>query len=307
MKLKLSAIILVYHDQEYLKKCVSSLRLSAMIAKVKLEVIIIVNDSELTKSNFIFPKNCKIIFNKKNLGFGKSINLASKIAKGEWLAIVNIDTITNKYTLKELSKYTTLNNVGIIAPKIAYPDGRIQFSILDEPTLWNIFKQQSYLYKFAPQWFISFQTNKSIYTYTHEIGLVSATFLLVRKKVFEYINGFDRDFFIYFEDIDLCRRLTALNYKVLFVSKAIVTHYGHQSGNGILRGDLFLDGLVKYLSKYHGKIYIFFGISLIFFGALFRLFYWNFKFILFLFNHEKDDTLSKIDYNRKIINYIIKL
>ncbi len=273
----LSVIILVYHDEEYLKKCVSSLRESAKEAKVKLQIIIVVNDNKLKRSNFIFPDNCTIIFNKQNLGFGKSINLASKKAKGEWLGIINIDTVTKKSSLRELHKHINDRTVGIIAPKLLNPDGSLQFSIQDYPSLWNLFKEQSYLYKILPSIFTSKRINRSQYKYTHEVEIIEAVYILVKRELFKKVNGFDESYFIYFDDYNFCMKVKNRQFKIILEPESEVIHFGHKSFGGVIRGDYYLKSLYKFLEKYHSRYYTFCCALIVIIGSLMRLFYWFVK------------------------------
>ncbi len=301
----ISAIILVYHDEKYLHKCVSSLRESCKYAKVRLEIIIVVNDPELKKTGFQFPRNCTIIFNKKNLGFGKSINLAAKRAKGEWLGIINVDTVTKKTTLKYLLKHIYDKKVAIVAPKIIYSDGNLQFSILEEPTLWNIFKEQSYLYKLFPSIFHSNYVNKSLYKYSHKVNIVVGAYFIIKRKFFLKIGGFDKRFFIYFEDFDLCLRVRKTSSTIYFESNAVITHYEHKSFGGALRGDYYLLNLYHFLCKHHTQYYAFIGILIVLIGCFARLIYWKLR-ISGTHNHKlMSFGVNKIIFCKQVIKFFL--
>ena len=298
---KVSAIILVYHNEKFLKNCVLSMRQSAKIANVDLEIIVVVNDTKLEKSGFLVPKNCTIIFNKKNLGFGKSINKASIVANGDWLLIANLDTIAISDTLKILLTHVDDEKIGIIAPKVINPNGSLQFSILDRPTLWNIFKEQTYIYRLFPSVFHSTQVDKKIYEYFHEVDLVSGAYFLIKRDVFNRIGGFDERFFIYFEDFDLCKRVRKFGYKIIFESRTKITHFGHQSNQGIVIGSIYIESLYKYLRKYYSSNYALLGISLVALGSFFRLIYWFFR-TKFTFSEDiKDFGRKKIVYCREVL------
>lgn len=306
-KITVSAIILVYHDEKYLNNCISSLRQSAKIANIYLEIIIVVNDIEL-KSNFRFPDNCKIIFNKNNLGFAKSINQAAKEITGEWLLIVNIDTITSKFALKELLQHSVKSDIGIIAPKIFNQNYILEHSIHNEPTLWNIFIEQSYLYKLFPSIFHSYQTDVTLFSYPYEVDFVSGVFFLIRKDIYLKLNGFDEQFFIYFEDFDLCKRVKKLGYKTFFEPKAKVIHFLHQSSGGVKMGKLFVESLFLYLNKWNYKYLSKLAIYMIIKSTSFikLIFLSSIKLILRNKNQIKKIN-NKMDFNAAILKAKVKL
>lgn len=307
MKPFISAIVLVYHDEKYLKQCVETLRRSTQTANLTLEVVIVVNDTNLKITNFQFPNHCKIIFNKKNLGFGRSINKAAKIAKGEWLFLLNVDTLIDKYSLKNLIIHTKKNSVAIIAPKIIRSDNQLQYSILEEPTFWNILKEQSYLYRLFPTLIFSPQVDDTLYKNTNKVQFITAISFLIRKSVFQKLKGFDERFFIYFEDIDLCKRITATSYSILYEPRAKITHYLHQSFGGTTNGKYYIQSLYKYLAKYHSKLYALLGITFLALGCLARLIYWSMRKLHTKDQNTKDFAIKKIYYCNLIIGNYFKI
>lgn len=271
----MTSIILVYHDEEYLAECVSSLRNSAKVANVNLQIIIVVNDRRLKDSNFPFPKNCTFIFNKQNLGFGKSINLATKKARGNWLIIINIDTTTHKNTLRILLQHKNENNIGIIVPKILNADKSLQYSLLEEPSLLNIFLEQSYLYKLFPKIFKHSQAYTDLYSYSHTVKFISGAYFLIRRNLFSKIGSFDERFFVYYEDIDLCKRVRSHGYMIYYESKAEITHFKHQSFGGIKNRKLNMESLTIYLYKWHSYLYTKITVTVVRLGSFLRLQYWS--------------------------------
>lgn len=306
-KTYISAIILVYHDEKFLHECVASIRTSAKIAKVNLEIIIVVNDIHLKKKRFKFPKKCTLILNRKNLGFGKSINQAAKIARGDWLLLANADTLAYKDTLKNLLTYSGNKKIGIIAPKVFKNNGLLQHTILEEPTLWNIFKEQSYLYRLFPSLISSPQVDDKLYAKTHQVHFITAISYLIRRNVFQKGGEFDERFFIYYEDIDLCKRIRAEGYSIILEPKAKIVHYLHQSFGGVTNGEYYIQSLYKYLSKYHSKLYALLGITFLASGCLIRLIHWYVKK-----RHTKTQSIKyfatkKISYCSLIIKSYFKI
>lgn len=299
-KILITAIILVYHNENYLEKCISSIRLSAETANVDLEIIIVVDDPEFTKANFRFPSNCIVIFNKQNLGYSKSNNIAIKKAKGKWLLILNGDILSNKLTLMKLLKRINDTQIAIIAPKITYPDGKLQYTISEKQNLWNIFKEQTYLYKLLPFIFRSPQSNRSLYIYPHEVDSVAGAYFLIRKDIFIKIGGFDERYKFYFEDIDLCQRIRNLGYKIFFESDTQIIHFKHQSFGGIKNGQLFMESLKKYCQDWYSSHVSWMIVKLVLFGSLIRLIYWHIRKYANQDRKNKDKILNKIHQYQSI-------
>lgn len=295
-KLYVSAIIVAYWSEEYINECITSLHQSARYAHVPLEVIIVINDKDNRK--YKLPL-CKIIKNPSNFGFAKAANIGARFTVGNWLLLLNPDTITRLSAIKYLVKHCNNNNIAVIAPKILNGDGSLQHNIDIEPTLWNIFLEQSYLYKILPQIFRLPLTDNSLYLKAHFVDAISGSFMLVRKEVFERIGGLDERFFMYQEDLDLCKKIRIKNYKIIFQPHAEIIHFNHQSNSGFKVGSFYFDSYYAYFRKYRSQIYTFVCISLILMGSLVRLLYWK----MYYFLNNKSPKSVPYKYKGKIKFY----
>jgi len=298
----ISAVIVAYKSEKYINNCIDSLRESADYAKIPLEVIVVVNDKDNQKYRL---SNCKVIINPKNFGFAKAANIGAKQTRGKWLLFANPDTITSKTALHELVKHQFDPKIAIIAPRHLNKDGSLQPNILCEPTLWNIFVEQSYLYKIFPKIFHHPQSDLRLYEKVHYVDVVSGSYFMIRKKVFKKLNGFDERFFMYFEDFDLCKRIRG-KYKIIFEPRAGVVHFNHQSSQGIIQGNMYIDSLNRYLTKYHTRYYVYIGIVLVVLGCVLRFNYWIIKTSLTQNKELLNFGIKKITYSKEIITALIK-
>ena len=125
----ISIIIVSYNVKLYLKQCIESILKSTNFNNI--EIIVVDNYSYddsviMLKNNF---KNVKIIHNKKNLGFSKAVNIGINNCNGEYICLINPDTVIKEDTLNVLNKYLENNNdVGIVGCKILDPNGKLQLS-----------------------------------------------------------------------------------------------------------------------------------------------------------------------------------
>ncbi len=223
----LSIIIVTYNNTRYLNKLLNHL---TNIPK-SWQVIIIDNNSTNKKTknilqNFNHQKNFTIIFNPKNIGFGKAVNQAVKLAKGKYLLLLNPDTLITPSQIQSLLDFARKQkHFGAIAPALVSPDCTIQPSVYPLPTLWGAIKefilglQNNYL-PFVPK------TKQPII-----VPAAVGACLLIPKTIFNKIKGFDPKYFLYFEDIDLCRKLNQLNLPIWYLPNLKVTHYKGESGN----------------------------------------------------------------------------
>ena len=221
---QLSIIIVNYRSEGYLKGCIASIY--NKINNYSFEIIVVNNDPEMVETRLIASlpagRDIKIINNKKNLGFGSANNIGAKQAQGEYLLLLNPDTQIETSNFEEmLERILKDGNVGAIAPKLVTEEGKVQpWCAGKEPTLKRLIKNNFGIIE-----------SKKIWESQDEISAdwVSGAVLLVKKEIFEKVNGFDENFFMYFEDLDLCQKIRQAGFGVLYYPRAQVLHYGGQS------------------------------------------------------------------------------
>lgn len=267
----ISAIIVAYRSEKYINNCIESLEKSARNAHIPIEIILVINDRK--NKNYHLPK-VKIIKSRINVGFARGNNIGAKVAKGDWLLFVNPDSMTNIHAIKYLSTHLDDFNVDIIAPQLLNSDNSLQFSISNPPNLFNIFIEQTYLYKLFPFIFHSPQADFSIYPYAHHVESVSGAYVLIRKDIFLKVNGFDERFFMYLEDIDYCKRVTDYGYKIVYDPNTYITHLGYRSSGGFRIATYYFKSLQEFWQKYYkeknwGFVYI-----ILLSGLTGRFIYW---------------------------------
>jgi len=282
-------ITVVDKDKPYLKECLISLEKSAKFAGIPLEFIIIANGTDISTIDYL-KSPLRLINNKNNIGFGQAINIGVSRAKGSWCLLTCPDVRTGFKCLKTIFTGHTHKNFGLIGPKVSLADGHLQFTILPYPDLWQIFLEQTYLYKFFPKLFNSPLANQDLYQENQTVEAVAAIWWLFRKDSFEEIGGFDSRFFLYLEDIDLCKRLREKGYKIGYYHQAEAVHLLHKSTGGYGSGKLYYQSLKKLIEKYHGFIYTRLSLSIFLFGCVFRILYWKIKFKLIRRSFQNSDN-----------------
>ena len=216
----ISFIIVNYNGKHHLKECFSTLN-KLNYPKDKIEYIMVDNGSkdgsvQFVKSKF---KNVKIIQNKSNEGFAKPNNDAAKIAKGDYIALINNDMKIDANWLNDMVE--TLDSCNddsyvCVGSKILNWDG----SKLDFAGGSINFYGHGYQYDFG----IEIDEANKRYNEDKDILFACGGAMLIDRNIYLEIGGLDEDYFAYFEDVDLGWRLWVLGYKVRFCSKAICYH-----------------------------------------------------------------------------------
>lgn len=233
-KPELSVIIVNYNSGTYAVDCIKSLFVQQ---DIQLEIIVVDNASqdnsiELLKNNF--ADRIQLITSNENLGFARANNLAASIAKGEFLLLLNPDTV-----LIQNDTLRTLVNVLIHNPQIG-----LLSPLIDEP---RKNKQVYPRYRYPSTRHLKY--TEIFKELPGQIAWVLGACMLIKCPVFEEIGGFDPDYFLYGEDTDICLKLRLAKYEIGFAEDVRIMHVGGASEFGA-------DTLEKWLRKKRG-LYLF--------------------------------------------------
>lgn len=246
---KLSVIIVNYQSELYLQKCLDSL--FAHNFKIDLEVLIVNNDEKekLEKIKKQFPEVI-LIKSPKNNGFGAACNLGVNHARGEILFFLNPDAEILS-SIEPIIKILERDpEIGAIGPKLLEQNGKTQeWSTGVEISLLDLIRNNLGLPRSKKIW-------KSLIA--RETFWTSGAAVFISRKVFFEIGGFDEKFFMYFEDMDLCRRLRKAGKKVLYFPEVAILHLGGRSSQGSQKQKaLFFASQDYYFQKHFGKFQVF--------------------------------------------------
>jgi GT2 family glycosyltransferase len=215
-------VILNYNGKDYLANCLSSVLDSDY---PNFEIILVDNDStdgSLQIADNFLRKNLafSIIRNSINLGYAEGNDIGARNARGRYLAFLNVDTRVDSLWLKEaIEALEEDREIGIVQCKVLLMD--------DSTVLDNV---GHYIDSLGITYFLGrLEKDRGQYNNAQEVfGAYGAAFI-VRSEVFSLLKGFDTDFFILFEESDLCWRAWIAGYRVLYVPGAKVYHKGGAS------------------------------------------------------------------------------
>jgi GT2 family glycosyltransferase len=231
--MQLSVIILNYNVRHFLELCVLSVQSALM--KIDGEIIIVDNNSSDDSAAMIknrFP-DIKFIQNKENLGFPKGNNIAVSQAQGEYICILNPDTVVAEDTFEIVMAFAKKQeNLGIIGVKLIDGSGNfLPESKRGIPTPWVAFTKITGSYKFFPKskvfggYYAQHLTENS----TGKVAILVGAFMFMKKELYEDLDGFDEDCFMYSDDIDLSYRALQLGKENFYLADTTVIHYKGES------------------------------------------------------------------------------
>ena len=230
--MKLSILIVNWNTRDLVVACVNSILKNEPV--FSYEVIIVDNRSDdgsadAFKMQFGSDNRIKVIAAEKNLGFAAGNNLAYRNSTGEFILLLNPDTEVREGALRKMVEFVERNpQIGILGPKIINPDGSVQPSVRGLPDVWSSLVVFSGLHRFLrPRHYLMDDFD---YNQMSEVPQVMGAALLTRREVIEKAGGlFDEQFFLWYEEVDFCRRSAAVGFKVVYFPEAQVVHRQAQS------------------------------------------------------------------------------
>lgn len=245
----LSIIILSWNTASTTLKCVKSIL--SNLTGLNYEIILVDNassDDTIKVISKLKSPLVNIIENKVNLGFSRGNNIGAKQARGEYLFFLNSDMLFLDNSLtKMLNYYLTNPRVGILGPKLLNSDMSSQASAFPPQTAVNAFREfflkQNAYSKYLPD------TNKPL-----PVWSVSGGAMLIKKTLFDQINGWNEKYFFYFEDLDLCRKIRQLKKQIIYFPDCQIIHYHGLSGKNITSPSQQWRRLIPSSKIYHGLI-----------------------------------------------------
>jgi GT2 family glycosyltransferase len=220
--MKLSIVIICWNDLKVLPQCLKSIY--EQTRDTEFEVIISDNGSADASLEFVranYPQ-ARILENKANLGYAKGNNVGIKAATGQYILILNPDTIIHERALDKWVAFADKHaDAGAFGCKVLKPDGTLQDPARPFPTNW-----------FYLQLALWLRGNRYLFwggNLECKIDWQSGCAILFRADVLRKIDGFDERFFYHYEEVDLCYRTWQAGHAIRYTPDAVITHLGGQS------------------------------------------------------------------------------
>ena len=219
----LSIIIISYNTKELLEQCLESI--VSNIA-VKQYSGIDKSSSKLLKGYKAKSLSFKVIFNKENLGFAKAVNQGIKKSKGKYILLLNSDIKVLSGTIEELISFARKRkDAGIVAPKLLNKDGKTsQASCYKLPTIKGAINEYWFGKKGSYEKYLPRGGNPV------KVEAAIGAAMLIPKAVIDVVGLLDEKYFMYFEDLDYCRRVSQNGLAVYYLPQTRVIHHHGASG-----------------------------------------------------------------------------
>ena len=230
----LTLSIVTYNSESHIRKVIDSI-IDGMTPLDEVEgelpdYRIIVVDNASTDNTAIavrtaqsfYPGLIEFLPQKTNRGFGTGHNRAVPLMKSQYHVVVNPDIVIPCGALLEMARFmNTHPDVGLLTPKIVFPDGRLQYLCKHHPTFRDLFLRLFLKGSFRKRqnWFEMRETG---YDHVFDVEYATGCFMFFRTEVFLQIHGFDQSFFLYLEDADITRRLNEVARTVFFPGVQVI-------------------------------------------------------------------------------------
>ncbi|MHB8340809.1 MAG: glycosyltransferase family 2 protein [Mycobacteriales bacterium] len=242
----LQVVAVTYNSGAVLPRFFDSL---ALATAAPVELVVVDNASAVPPA---VPAGAHLLPIGVNLGYGGAANVAAGRSRTPWLLVVNPDVVFHPGALDALlAAAEQWPRAGALGPAILTPDGRLYPSARALPSL-----GRGLGHALLGWWW---PTNPGTASYRRErevptqgpTGWLSGSCLLLRREAFDVVGGFDTSYFMYVEDLDLCERIAAGGWEVVYVPSAVVTHEGGHSTEQVARTMLRAhhDSLYRYLAR----------------------------------------------------------
>ena len=230
-------------------------RLIECVEQSEVQVLFVIDNSSNDELRDFVKDNSRIRYiHSVNLGYGSGHNVAIKQAielGAKYHAVLNPDVYWNEDVLKRLSDFMDRTpDCGLVMPKIIYPSGETQYLCKLLPTPMDLIGRRFIPFKtYQEKHDYSYELHWSGYNKVMEVPSLSGCFMFMRVSVLKKIGGFDERYFMYAEDLDLCRRIGEVSKTIFFPEVSVV----HEYDKGSYKNKKLLKYHIKSVIKYFNK------------------------------------------------------
>jgi GT2 family glycosyltransferase len=254
----LSIAIVSYNTKEILLDCLSSV--GTHTTTIAYEVIVVDNDSRdgtVSAIKNIYPA-MKVVANPDNRGFAKAVNQALAVSRGRHVLLLNSDTIVRDQALATMVAYLDDHpDVGAVSCKQWTGDGHLNQTCFPFPSIRDHLFYSALFQRVAPTMQAAAAATHAVdCMQSQDVDWANGACLMVRRSLLLELGGLDEEFYMYFEDVDLCRRLRQQGYRVRHLAEAEIVHFiGRSSGRDRERLQLVWElSRIRYIEKHFSPV-----------------------------------------------------
>jgi len=271
--ISLSIIIVSFNTEEIVKRCLLNLKKNFIKYPLDYEIVVIDNNSKDNSPKLLSDleknwNNLHVYLSKKNLGFGQGNNLGLEKSHGKYVLYLNSDAIVEDIDFQDLiNLMESHKNIGALTVNVILPDGEIDpASHRGFPNLWRsltyflglerLFFYVPFLNNIFGGYHLVHLNLKEI----HEIDSPTGAFFFTKKEIVDKFGGFDNDFFMYGEDLEMAFQIKESGYKIFYYPLWSVLHLKYSSGLQTkdktiksMAKDHFYDSMKIFYRKHYAK------------------------------------------------------
>ena len=284
---KVSVIIVTWNNEEDIAACADSVITNAAGSpELKVELIIVDNNSsdstyeKLRKLNF---SNLYVNKNNENLGYTKAVNQGINFSTGDYIFLLNPDTVLQGKVISQLSEFLENNDsYDACTPLLLNEDGSYQFSVRNFPTYWSMYCEFYLFAYFFPKSRLFGRWKMKYFDFTKDsdVNQPMAAALMIKKSVLDDIGLMDERFEMFFNDVDLCKRIIDSGKKIRFLTGANVIH---KKGSSVYKDRVKMikvwnKDCIKYFEKHHRNPFLLFWLNInLKISEIIRILYYKFN------------------------------
>lgn len=299
MKINISIVIVNFNVKELILNCIKSILLNRN-KEIGIEIIVVDNasvDGSVSEIRKQFPE-VLLIENKENLGFSAANNQGMRLAKGEFIFLLNPDTEIIGDAIYALYDFLKKNkSFSVVGPQLLNTDGSLQVSTWKKHSVVNLVLETFLLNRYIKILHYPLQKLQS----TFETQTLLGAALFFKKDLLEKIGMLDEQFF-YMEDVDFCQRAQKIG-SVYYLNNSRIIHHGgksqHKNYNATISNQMI--SKLKFYKKHHSKGVFYLGLTFAYLFVTSRIIAFS-----LLSNKRKQKQLSYLFTFRKMNNYLFK-
>jgi hypothetical protein len=257
----LDIIIVNWNSGDFLRSCLQSITSALHESFTLLRVVVVDNASsdESLRGLDGLELPLTILSNRSNRGFGRACNQGALESRADYLLMLNPDTLLEADSLRiplEWLERDANQSVAVAGIQLIDSNAGVALSCARFPRFATYFWTATGLDRLLPGLSLGYRMVEWDHSESRDVEHIMGAFYLVREAVFQALGGFDEDFFVYFEDIDLSQRIAARGHRSHFLAQAQAYHKGGGTTAQIPARRLacFLRGKLRYARKHHGRI-----------------------------------------------------
>lgn len=244
----IDVVVVSYNSRPHLRSCVEPLcRLDGV------HVVVVDNASADESVATVADLPVTVIARPDNAGFAVGSNDGWRVGSGTVVLFLNPDASIDEASLRRLAAALEQDGgAGAAVPRIEHPDGSLAYSLRRFPRLRSTFAQALFLHRVFPRaaWPDELVKDEAVYARAGSPEWASGACLLVRRSALVELDGWDEGFFLYGEDVDLCRRLRAAGYELRYEPDSLAVHHEGASASRAAALPLLAAARIRYARKH---------------------------------------------------------